>query len=232
MNVGDKMFIVFFRAVLLYFIIIFSVRLMGKRQIGELQPSELVVTILMSNIATLPVEDISIPMIMGVVPIFTLVSMDVIVSHLSMKFRGLRRVVSGSPQIVISDGKIDQKVMKDLRFTADDLMESLRSVQIFDINEVQLAIVETTGKISVCQKKQFQPVSCNDLNIPAKEENPPVVVINDGEYSPAAVRFLGFDMQWLEKILKKEGKSRENIFIMTADSSGKYTIIDKNGGAQ
>lgn len=232
MNVGDKMFIVFFRAVLLYFIIIFSVRLMGKRQIGELQPSELVVTILMSNIATLPVEDISIPMIMGVVPIFTLVSMDVIVSHLSMKFRGLRRVVSGSPQIVISDGKIDQKVMKDLRFTADDLMESLRNVQIFDINEVQLAIVETTGKISVCQKKQFQPVSCNDLNIPAKEENPPVVVINDGEYSPAAVRFLGFDMQWLEKILKKEGKSRENIFIMTADSSGKYTIIDKNGGAQ
>lgn len=226
------MFIVFFRAVLLYFIIIFSVRLMGKRQIGELQPSELVVTILMSNIATLPVEDISIPMIMGVVPIFTLVSMDVIVSHLSMKFRGLRRVVSGSPQIVISDGKIDQKVMKDLRFTADDLMESLRSVQIFDINEVQLAIVETTGKISVCQKKQFQPVSCSDLNIPAKEENPPVVVINDGEYSPAAVRFLGFDMQWLENILAKEGKSRENIFIMTADSSGKYTIIDKNGGAQ
>ncbi|MDO4943726.1 MAG: DUF421 domain-containing protein [Ruminococcus sp.] len=226
------MFIVFFRAVLLYFIIIFSVRLMGKRQIGELQPSELVVTILMSNIATLPVEDISIPMIMGVVPIFTLVSMDVIVSHLSMKFRGLRRVVSGSPQIVISDGKIDQKVMKELRFTADDLMESLRSVQIFDINEVQLAVVETTGKISVCPKKQFQPVNCGDLNIPAKEENPPVVVINDGELSPAAVKFLGFDMDWLEKILAQEGKSYKNIFIMTADSSGKYTIIDKNGGAK
>lgn len=226
------MFIVFFRAVLLYFIIIFSIRLMGKRQIGELQPSELVVTILMSNIATLPVEDISIPMIMGVVPIFTLVSLDVIVSHLSMKFRGLRRIVSGSPQIVISDGKIDQQVMKNLRFTADDLMESLRSVQIFDINEVQLAIVETTGKISVCQKKQFQPVNCNDLDIAAEDENPPVVVINDGKLSPAAVKFIGYDMQWLEKILDKEGKHYKDIFIMTADSSGKYTIIEKNGGVQ
>lgn len=226
------MFIVFFRAVILYFIIIFSVRLMGKRQIGELQPSELVVTILMSNIATLPVEDISIPMIMGVVPIFTLVCLDVIVSHLSMKYRPLRKAISGSPKIVISDGRIDQQAMRDLRFSADDLMESLRSVQIFDIKEVQFAVVETTGKMSVLQKKRFQPLNIGDfangLEPQDKEldgSDPPVLVINDGKISPAAIKFLGFDKEWLGKILSKEKLSAQDIFIMSADSSGSYTII-------
>lgn len=222
------MFIVFFRAVLLYFIIIFSVRLMGKRQIGELQPSELVVTILMSNIATLPVEDISIPMIMGVVPIFTLVCLDVIISHLSMKFRPLRKAVSGTPKIIISDGRIDQKVMRDLRFTADDLMESLRSVQVFDVSEVQLAVVETTGKISVCQKKEFQPVTCSDMNIRTQNQNPPVMVINDGEISPAAINFLGLDKSWLDKVLSKEKLSPKEVYIMSAQSEEQYTIIRKN----
>lgn len=226
------MFIVFFRAVILYFIIIFSVRLMGKRQIGELQPSELVVTILMSNIATLPVEDISIPMIMGVVPIFTLVCLDVIVSHLSMKYRPLRKAISGSPKIVISDGRIDQQAMRDLRFSADDLMESLRSVQIFDINEVQFAVVETTGKMSVLQKKRFQPLNSGDFANGLEPQNkeldgsdPPVLVINDGKISPAAIKFLGFDKEWLGKILSKEKLSAQDIFIMSADSSGSYTII-------
>lgn len=226
------MFIVFFRAVILYFIIIFSVRLMGKRQIGELQPSELVVTILMSNIATLPVEDISIPMIMGVVPIFTLVCLDVIVSHLSMKYRPLRKAISGSPKIVISDGRIDQQAMRDLRFSADDLMESLRSVQIFDINEVQFAVVETTGKMSVLQKKRSQPLNSGDFANGLEPQNkeldgsdPPVLVINDGKISPAAIKFLGFDKEWLGKILSKEKLSAQDIFIMSADSSGSYTII-------
>ncbi|MBO5448031.1 MAG: DUF421 domain-containing protein [Ruminococcus sp.] len=226
------MFIVFFRAVILYFIIIFSVRLMGKRQIGELQPSELVITILMSNIATLPVEDISIPMLIGIVPIFTLVCLDVIFSHLSMHFRGLRKAFSGSPKIIISNGRIDQKVLKDLRFTADDLMESLRSMQIFDINEVQLAIVETTGKISVCQKKEFMPVTCKDMDIKHSESDPPVMVINNGERSPAALKFLGLDPAWLDGILKKERIRDEDIFIMTADTEGKYTLIRKCGKEQ
>ena len=121
------MFIVFFRAIILYIIIIFSMRFMGKRQLGELQPSELVVTILMSNIATLPIEDINIPMIMGVVPIFTLVCLDVGMSYMSLISRKFRRIISGSPKIIISDGEIDQQQMKKLRFTIDDLMESLRN---------------------------------------------------------------------------------------------------------
>lgn len=219
------MFIVFFRAVILYFIIIFSMRLMGKRQLGELQPSELVITILMSNICTLPVEDINIPMIMGVIPVFTLVCLDVFLSHLSMKSRSLRKLISGSPKIIISDGKVDRKIMKDLRFTADDLMESLRAVQVFDIGEVQLAVVETTGKISVYQKKEFQPLTNGDMFGKCPCSDPPQLIIDDGEIADKAISFIGFDRKWLEKILKKEKLTADDIFIMTADKSGKYTII-------
>lgn len=110
------MLIVFFRAVILYILIVISIRLMGKRQIGELQPSELVITLLLSNIATLPIEDMTIPMSMGIVPIFTLVCLDVILSHCSLKFRGLRKLICGSPKIVVSRGIIDQNSSKTCVF--------------------------------------------------------------------------------------------------------------------
>lgn len=217
--------IVFFRAIILYIIIIFSIRLMGKRQLGELQPSELVVTILMSNIATLPIEDINIPMIMGVVPIFTLVCLDVALSHFSLLSRGFRRIISGSPKIIITDGKIDQKQMKKLRFTIDDLMESLRSVQVFDITEVQLAIVETTGKISVYQKQSLQPCTPQDMGINKKCKNPPQLVVDDGEVVENALSFIGLNKKWLDNILKKEKCELENVFMMTADEDKVYKLI-------
>ena len=127
----NKMLIVFFRAVILYILIVISIRLMGKRQIGELQPSELVITLLLSNIATLPIEDMTIPMSMGIVPIFTLVCLDVILSHCSLKFRGLRKLICGSPKIVVSRGIIDQKQLKDLRFSADDLPKEGEMVYLY-----------------------------------------------------------------------------------------------------
>lgn len=219
------MLIVFFRAMILYIIIIISMRLMGKRQIGELQPSELVITILMSNIATLPIEDVNIPMIMGVVPIFTLVCLDVIMSHLSLISSKFRRAISGSPKIIISDGKLDQVQMKKLRFTIDDLMESLRSSQVFDIAEVQLAIVETTGKISVYQKQNAQPCTPKDLGMDKKSKNPPQLIIDDGDVVFNALKFLGLSKTWLEGILADEKCKAEDIFIMTADSDKNYTLI-------
>lgn len=219
------MFIVFFRAVILYVIIIISMRLMGKRQLGELQPSELVITLLMSNIATLPVEDTNIPMIMGIVPIFTLVCLDVFLSHLSMKSRKLRKLISGSPKIIISEGKIDKKIMRDLRFTIDDLTAALRSVSVFDINDVQLAVVETTGKISVYQKQEVQPVTAGYFDKNIKNNDPPQLIIDDGDIAPKALAFLGFDKKWLDNILAKEKLTSDNVFIMTADRSGNYTII-------
>lgn len=222
------MFIVFFRAIFLYVLIIFSMRLMGKRQLGELQPSELVITLLLSNIATLPVEDTNIPMLMGIVPIFTLVCLDVFLSHLSMKSRGLRKVISGSPKIIISGGKIDFKMMRDLRFTVDDLTAALRAVSVFDINEVQLAVVETTGKISVYQKQEYQPARTGLFDENVKDGDPPQLIVDDGEVAPKALAFIGFSKKWLERILARENVDIGDIFIMTADSKGKYTIVKRD----
>ena len=230
------MLIVFFRAVILYILIVISIRLMGKRQIGELQPSELVITLLLSNIATLPIEDMTIPMSMGIVPIFTLVCLDVILSHCSLKFRGLRKLICGSPKIVVSRGIIDQKQLKDLRFSADDLLESLRSMGIFDINEVQLAVVETTGKISVYQKAQFRPVNNGGMGIKGSQTDPPQLVVDNGSGGrrhtsfSSALGLIGKDEKWLMKKLGEKGMPLKDVYICTADPSGQIVAIRKDNG--
>lgn len=221
------MFIVFFRALLLYAVIIICIRLMGKRQLGELQPGELVVTIMLSNIATLPIEDPDIPVLMGLVPIFTIVCMDVFMSYISMYSRKVRWLVSGSPKILISGGKINQRTMRSLRFTADDLFESLRSQQVFDIEDVQLAIVETTGQISVYVKKERSPLTPQDVGQQPEESDPPVMIIDNGCIVSEALSFIGCDEKWLSKVLKKEQLDLDDIFIMTADDDKKYNIIKK-----
>ena len=174
------MSVVFIRAVILYILLIFTVRLMGKRQIGELQPSELAITILISNIATLPVEDTGIPLLTGIIPIVTLAGLDVIMSWLGIKSRTIRRFTCGKPVIIISGGQLDQKKMQSIRFTVDDLAASLRSQGIFDISEVQLAVVETTGTLSVYQKYSARNVTNGDRERKGKDENPPEVVDADG----------------------------------------------------
>lgn len=218
------MLIVFLRGVILYVLVIFSIRLMGKRQLGELQPSELVITILISNIATLPIEDINIPMTTGVIPILTLVCLDVLVSAMALRSRKLRRLISGSPKIIISNGEIDQFQLKKLRYTVDDLMESLRSQGVFDISEVQFAVVETTGKISVYQKPDSRPATQKDLKLHNKPQDPPRVVIDDGDI------IFGKDgsvVSRAEAILRGKELSPQEVFLMTCDDSGNVTIVKK-----
>lgn len=230
------MLIVMIRALVLYLVVIVSVRLMGKRQIGELQPSELVVTILLSNIATLPIEDISTPMVMGVVPILTLVCIDVLFSYLSMHFGSVRKAVCGSAKIIISNGEVDVKTLKELRLTPDDLMAALRTGGVFDISDVQSAVVETTGSISVCTKNSASPPAAKDLELAIGDEDPPVMVVSGGEVSQAALRSIGRDEKWLRSVAKAQGAEVSNIYIMAADRQGKYTIVkdikDDKGKAQ
>lgn len=221
------MLIVFFRAIILYALVIFSIRLMGKRQIGELQPSELVITILVSNIATLPIEDTTIPMATGIIPMLSLVSLDVIMSTLTLRSRKLRQIVSGSPKVIISNGVIDQKQMKKLRYSVDDLMESLHDYNIFDISEVQYAIVETTGKISVMQKKDYQPLSPSDIELYRQSKNPPQILIDDGVVMHGAVEFLGLDMKFIHEILSKNNVETSDVFLMSCDEDKNYKLIKK-----
>ena len=152
------MLVTFFRTLILYVVIVFGVRLMGKRQLGELQPSELVVTILISNIATLPIEEVETPLFSGLLPILSLVTFEVIISAINLHSRRMRRVFSGSPVVVIKNGEIDQKKLQELRFSIDDLMAQLRQNQIFALDEVDFAVVETTGKLSVYQKYGARPL--------------------------------------------------------------------------
>ncbi len=226
-NLGDIMLIIAIRAFLLYILIIFSLRLMGKRQLGELQPSELVVTILVSNIATLPIENPEIPMIMGVVPIITLVCIDVLISWIMLKSQGFRKIVSGSPRIIIRDGKVDQNELKNLRFTIDDLMEALHELSIFDVREVQYAIVETNGKVNIYQKHDARTVTAEMLNLKMPSVNPPVVIISDGHLLDEGLASCSLSEKWLANILAQKQVRVSEVFLMTADSNGDYFLLPK-----
>ena len=222
------MLVVFIRAVLLYFLVIFCMRLMGKRQLGELQPSELVTTILISNIAALPIEDTNIPMILGAVPILALVMFEFAVSNLSLKSKRFREFFSGNPVVIIKDGVINQKQLKKLRFSIDDLMEALRENGIFDIKDVNYAIVETTGKVSVLQKYTAQTITPEMLGINGADQKPPLVVISDGAIISSALEIFGFSMDWLNRKLKSKNLNAKDVFLMTINESGEEYIVPKS----
>lgn len=224
------MLIVFIRALILYAMIVFALRLMGKRQLGELQPSELVTTILVSNIATLPIEDQDIPMLMGIVPVLTLVSLDVLLSAAVLKSRRLRGIMSGNPRVIVRDGIIDQKELKNLRYTIDDLMEALRDYAIFDVREVQFAIVETTGKINVYQKYAARTVTAKMLELNAPDGNPPAVIISDGELIRDNLSHCGLSEEWVRHILRQNQVGLTQVFLMTADTGGEYHLVRKEAG--
>lgn len=222
------MLVVFIRAILLYLLVIFCMRLMGKRQLGELQPSELVTTILISNIAALPIEDTNIPMVLGAIPILALVMFEFVVSSLSLHSRKFRKFFSGNPVVIIKDGIIDQKQLKKLRFSMDDLMEALRGNGVFDIADVDYAVVETTGKVSILQKYAAQSVTPEMLGLKGENKKPPLVVISDGEIMERSLQAYGFSKEWLNKKLKAKNTDAKAVFLMTVDANGNDFMVLKN----
>lgn len=214
------MIVIVIRGIILYALIMASLRLMGKRQLGELQPSELVVTILISNIASLPLENLSAPMLAGVIPVLTLVCLDVFMSGFMLKFHRFRRFVSGNPIILISHGKVNQKQLRSLRYTIDDLFEAMRESSIYDLNDVQYAIVENNGKINFYEKQQQG--STDNLN-------PPEIIIRDGVIDHKGLIECGLNTNWLEKTVKENKLKVNDIFLMTSDEKANYNIIKKDG---
>ncbi len=221
------MFIVLIRSAILYALIIFSIRLMGKRQLGELQPTELVITILISNIASLPIEDSTVPMVLGVVPILVLVGFEICISFTSLKNRKFRRFLSGRPVIVIREGKIDENALRELRYSIDDLMESLRAQSVFDITQVNYAVVETTGNISILLKDNQQAITPLTLNLKVDDTNPPIVIISDGELLSNAMNRYNIPMEWLDIILIKNKIKLEKVFLFTCDDKLNYYLVPK-----
>lgn len=215
------------RTILLYILIIFALKVMGKRQISDLQTSELVVTLLISNIAAIPMQNTGQPLVSGVVPIVVLIFLEVAISMFMLKSSKFRKLICGSPVVIINNGKIQQRELKALRMTIDDLLEELRQLDIFAIEDVQFAVVETNGKVSVLKKSDKEPPDASTLGVVTPESGVEMVVVSDGEISDFALSVCDLSREWVEKIVKSQNIKLSEIFIMTADKDKKYNIIRK-----
>jgi uncharacterized membrane protein YcaP (DUF421 family) len=219
--------VAFIRTILLYIIVIAAVRLMGKRQIGELQPSEFVVTILISELAAIPMQETGIPITSGIVPILTLISLEIILSGITVVSIRARKLVTGKPSLLISNGVVNQQEMRRLRFTIDDLMEELRLSGIMSIDEVAWAILETNGKLSVFPTEENKPVTAKLMNIKTDGGGLPNTIISDGTVSLVTLKNIGKDTIWLKNTLLNSNLVPEQVFLMTIDNQEKTIIIPK-----
>jgi uncharacterized membrane protein YcaP (DUF421 family) len=224
---GDIMLISIIRTIVLYAFVIFAIRIMGKRQISDMQPSELVATLIISNIASLPMQNTSQPFFSGVIPVVILVALEIITSAFMLKNSKFRRLVCGNPIVVIRDGVILQNQMRRLRLSNEDLFTQLRQQDVFNIEDIQYCIVETNGSISVLKKPEKRQPTAENLNIQIQDKKIQAVVINDGEILDNSLDLCQKDENYIYKILKKENKKVSDIFIMTLDGIGNYNIILK-----
>ncbi len=208
------MLIPFFRTLILYLCIILAVRLMGKRQVGEMQPAELVVTILVSAVASVPMQDLDIPLSHGLIPVCTLIAAEVLLSTLTLKCPALRRLLSGRPVAVVRDGVIDQRAMACLRLSLDDLLEDLRLAGTFDLKQVRFAQVETNGRLSVLQKDG--------------DAGPFFTLVADGRVDAQALRQSGHSPEWLTRMVKAGGAAGPGeVFLFCADRQGNMLMLRK-----
>jgi uncharacterized membrane protein YcaP (DUF421 family) len=208
------------RAAVLYLIAIIAVRLMGKKQISELQPSELVTTIIISGIVTMSLEESNISLMAGVLPIVLIVCLDIIITGLNLKSNAIRRLTTGVPDVIISNGVLNQRKLKALRYTIDDVLESMRQDGIFDLSSVQYALVENTGKISFLEK-----TAASGENSAAAD--PQAVIIKDGKLDKAGLAQSGQSREWLRGVLNEKRLSQKDVFLLMADSSGGYNLIER-----
>lgn len=224
------MFITMFRTIILYSTVVIAMRLMGKRQIGELQPFELAIAIMISDLASFPMQDIGIPLIHGVIPIITLLVFHVILSVIQLKSEKARAIICGSPSILINNGKIDINQLKDQRYNLNDLLEELRLNGYFNVNDVKYAILETSGKLSIIPKSPKSPVTREDLHLPPAKFQLPVSLIMDGKVNYDNLVLINKDIIWLNQKLKENNiTSPQDIFIAILDSTNKFFYQYKEG---
>lgn len=214
------------RGFILYFVIMLAIRMMGKRQIGEMQPTELVVTILISEIAAIPLDSNDIPLINSIFTVLLLAGLSILTSVLTLHSPLFRKVFDGHPAIVINNGKLDQQKMKDLRLTVQDLMSAARQQGVFDLEQIQYAIVETNGAVSIMQKPEFSPLTAQLAHIKAPKDNLQHLIICDGKLIKPALTEAGLKSKELEQLLKKEKLKIEEVMVLTY-GAGKFSNIIK-----
>lgn len=227
-NSGDYfMIITVIRTVILYVFITIGIRIMGKRQIGDMQPNELVVTLLISEIAALPLQDPSQPIINGIISVFILVILEIFISFITMKSYTLRKIMNGKSAIIIEDGKINQDVMKKLRMTVLDLIELLRGQNVFDVSTVAYAVLEVNGDLNVLLKSNFQPATPTDLNLKTQPSKMQIPIISDGKIIKEAVNSIAKTESEIKEILNSKNLTESSVFLMTMSRDGKMNVICK-----
>lgn len=215
------MLVVFARALILYAVVIVIMRIMGKRQIGQLQPFELVIAILISELAAVPMQNTGIPLVNGIIPILTLLIAQMFISFLSIKSTRARAIVCGRPSILIENGKIKEENFRKEMYTINDLLEQLRIKDVYNIADVEYAILETNGQLSVLQKSQKRPVNPEDLKISTEYEGLPYDLIIDGTVIYSNLLKAQKDIKWLSKELSKSGiHNVKNVLFASLDSTG------------
>ncbi len=222
------MLVIVARTLILYGIVIITMRLMGKRQIGQIQPYELAVAIMISELASVPMQHTGIPLVNGIIPILTLLIAQVSLSFLSLKSIRARAIICGKPSIIIQNGKINENVLRKEMYTLNDLLEQLRIKNVPSISDVEFAILETNGELSIIPKSQKRPVTPQDMNIQTGYEGLPLDVIIDGNINQENLSKSGFDKNWLEQELKKQGiNSVRDVLFASIDSSGNLFAQEK-----
>ena len=225
------MAIVLVRTLVIYFALLITMRLLGKRQLGEMELSEFVLAALIADLAAHPLQDIGIPLINGLVPILTLFCCEVLISGATLKSVRLRSLFFGRPSVLILRGKVIQRELNKNRFSLDELMQELRNQGILDISKIEYGILETDGRLNVILYASESPVTPAMLNIETSRDAYPAIIINDGHVMETNLRHLGRDMSWLTKQLNERGvHSPSDVFLMTLNKSGQIYYAAKEYG--
>lgn len=213
------MLIAYIRTIVLYLVLIAVIRLMGKRQVGQMEPSEFVVTMLVANLASIPIQDEAIPLFNGIVPIVTILGVELVLSSLCLRSIRLRRFLCGKPVILMEEGKILRENLRKTRVTLDELTEALREKDVLDLRSVQYAILETSGRMSVFLYPKEAPASAKEAGIPVKPRFLPITIISDGKLLTTNMKLAGRDETWLKKALAARNATIQSTWLLTVDKS-------------
>lgn len=220
------MFVVSIRTAILYFVVVITMRLMGKRQIGELQPYEFVITIMISDLASLPMQDARLPLLLGIIPILTLLFLKTILTQIGLKFQSTRKLVDGNPSILVYKGKINYPALKKQQVNIDELLEELRLANYFNLDEIQYAILENDGQLSILpvNYNSYSSSNSGDDNASSSPEvKLPKVLISDGKINTNSLTSIGKDENWINNVLKNHNiQSISDVLIAMYDTKGKF----------
>lgn len=221
------MILSYIRTIVLYLVLIAVIRLMGKRQIGQMEASEFVVTMLVANLASIPMQDGAIPLFSGIVPIVTVLGVELVLSALSLRSMKLRRLLCGKPVILIENGTILQQNLRKTRVTLDELTGHLREKDVLDLRSVQYAILETNGNLSVFPYPKERPASAKEAGIPARKQYLPVTIISDGKLLSENLSKAKKDARWVQGILRQQQASLQDTWLLTVDGEDRVVFYRK-----